>query len=73
MSKPIDLAAVAARIAALDGWRIGIRSESGATFSNSDSHLTIKVGHDGRVVPLYFPYDLMPLLPVLQIVKEAQG
>ena len=79
MSTPIDLAAVAARINALDGWDHcgNVRTSKGEHFAEvmNDTGDVARVWEDGRVTPV-FPInirDLMPLLPVLQIVAEAMA
>lgn len=72
----IDLAAVAERINALDGWSALVDFEMLDTarvialFDDED----VEISGLGDVTPVAFwQGDLRPLLPVLQIVAEARG
>ena len=73
----IDLAAVAAKINALEGWTAKKSSdweEVGFIFAGDESGaFDLDITTDGEVLAGEMTCDLMPLLPVLQIVAEAMA
>ena len=76
MTTPIDLAAVAERINALDGWTARIDDDMNGVFTVQAMYLsgeTLTIWADGDVLTYEWELSLMPVLPVLQIVAEARG
>lgn len=69
----IDLEAVSARIAALPGWSVWKSGVSSLWFFARCDDVDFAVFNDGEVRASETSHDLMPLLPVLVIVKEAQN
>lgn len=68
----IDLEQVAKRINALPGWTASAFSADVRVIEATYGTAAIVIWNDGGVGQRDWIDDLMPLLPVLEIVKEAQ-